>query len=125
MRPLTALFFAAALVTLPVHAEQPDQAAAQLDALEQRLAVSEAQRNELAGQLQQATRPDAERQLQRLREENRRLLQDLEKARSEKPQPLLSEQQLWFVIGGGVALVAFFFGSLLRGNRSARRQWTN
>ncbi|WP_313516777.1 translation initiation factor 2 [Pseudomonas sp.] len=125
MRPLTALLFAAALVTLPVHAEQPDQAAAQLDALEQRLAVSEAQRNELAGQLQQATRPDAERQLQRLREENRRLLQDLEKARSEKPQPLLSEQQLWFVIGGGVALVAFFFGSLLRGNRSARRQWTN
>lgn len=125
MRPLTALLFAAALVTLPVHAEQPDQAAAQLDALEQRLAVSEAQRNELAGQLQQATQPDAERQLQRLREENRRLLQDLEKARSEKPQPLLSEQQLWFVIGGGVALVAFFFGSLLRGNRSARRQWTN
>jgi SH3 domain protein len=125
MRPLTALLFAAALVTLPVHAEQPDQAAAQLDALEQRLAVSEAQRNELAGQLQQATQPDAERQLQRLREENRRLLLDLEKARSEKPQPLLSEQQLWFVIGGGVALVAFFFGSLLRGNRSARRQWTN
>lgn len=125
MRPLTALLFAAVLVTLPVHAEQPDQVAAQLDALEQRLAVSEAQRNELAGQLQQATQPDAERQLQRLREENRRLLQDLEKARSEKPQPLLSEQQLWFVIGGGVALVAFFFGSLLRGNRSARRQWTN
>ena len=125
MRPLTYLFFAAALVALPVHAQQNDEAAARLDELEQRLAVSEAQRCELTEQLERATEPEAGRQLQRLREENRRLLQDLEQARSAKPQPLLSEQQLWFVIGGGVALIAFFFGSLLRGNRSARRQWTN
>jgi SH3 domain protein len=125
MRSFSYLLLTAALVALPVHAQQGDEAAARLDELEQRLAVSEAQRSALAGQLQQATQPAAERQLQRLREENRRLLQDLEKARHQKTQPLLSEQQLWFVIGGGVALVAFFFGSLLRGNRSARRQWTH
>jgi len=125
MRPIAYLFFAAAFIALPAHAQQNDETAARLDELEQRLAVSEAQRTELTEQLQRATRADAGRQLQRLREENRRLLQDLEQARSSKPQPLLSEQQLWFVIGGGVALVAFFFGSLLRGNRSARRQWTN
>ena len=125
MRLIACLFFAAALVALPAHAQQNDETAARLDELEQRLAVSEAQRSELTEQLQRATQPEAGRQMQRLREENRRLLQDLEQARSAKPQPLLSEQQLWFVIGGGVALIAFFFGSLLRGNRSARRQWTN
>ncbi len=125
MRLIACLFFAAALVALPAHAQQNDETAARLDELEQRLAVSEAQRAELTEQLQRAKQPEAGRQLQRLREENRRLLQDLEQARSAKPQPLLSEQQLWFVIGGGVALIAFFFGSLLRGNRSAHRQWTN
>ncbi|WP_213937139.1 translation initiation factor 2 [Pseudomonas sp. dw_612] len=127
------------LVTLsivaPVHGEEAAggnstplslSAGSQIAELQQRLKVSEQQREELNKQLQSA---DAEResaQLARLRQENQRLKLQLKEAQANGPvSRLLTDQQQWFVTGGGVALLALLCGIFASGASRKRRQWLN
>ena len=49
---------------------------------------------------------------------------DLKQAQAEQPPRLLSEQQLWYAIGAGTALLAFVIGRLSAGGRNKRRsEW--
>lgn len=99
--------------------------ASQLTELRQRLAESEKQRDELSRQLQNA---DTEREsilVSRLRQENQRLKLQLKEAQSVVPARLLTEQQQWFVTGGGVAMTALLCGIFASGWRRRRRQWLN
>ena len=94
--------------------------------LQQRLKESERQREELNKQLQTA---DSEREsplLARLRQENQRLKLQLKEAQASSPLPrLLTDQQQWFVIGAGVALLALLCGIFASGASRKRRQWLN
>ena len=128
------------LVTLsimaPAHGEESAEGAnstplslsagSQISELQQRLKVSEQQREELSKQLQNT---DAEResaQLSRLRQENQRLKLQLKEVQASSPLPrLLTDQQQWFVIGGGVALLALLCGIFASGATRKRRQWLN
>ena len=95
--------------------------AAQIAALQQQLAESERQRSEL----QAAPPGERERaQIGRLRQDNQRLKLQLKQAQAEQPPRLLSEQQLWFAVGGGTVLLAFVVGRLSAGGRNKRRsEW--
>ncbi|MES2821483.1 MAG: hypothetical protein V4812_21115 [Pseudomonadota bacterium] len=98
----------------------------QLDSLEQRLAESEQARTELLAQLKAAGSDERDNaQLLRLRQDNQRLKLQLREAQAGQPPRLLSEQQRWFAIGAGVALLGTLFGALLRGKRRSRSQWAN
>jgi SH3 domain protein len=96
---------------------------AQLDQLEQRLAESERVRGELNSQLEAGLADQGNAQLSRLNQDNQRLKLQLKAAQAQQPAKLLNEQQLWFAIGGGVALLAFVLGALARGTRKSRRDW--
>ncbi|RON48702.1 translation initiation factor 2 [Pseudomonas frederiksbergensis] len=123
-------------VVAPVHGEEAApgsnstplslSAGSQIAELQQRLKVSEQQREELNKQLLNA---DAEResaQLARLRQENQRLKLQLKEALANGPLPrLLTDQQQWFVTGGGVALLALLCGIFASGASRKRRQWLN
>lgn len=62
--------------------------------------------------------------LNRLRQENQRLKLKLKEAQAQRPNQLLSEQQMWFAIGAGTALLAFIVGRLSGGSRNKRQsQW--
>ncbi|MGH8437431.1 MAG: hypothetical protein ACRERX_23890 [Pseudomonas sp.] len=132
------LLFVALLMTGQLQAEEipaaPDSpqplaatttAETQIDSLEQRLAESEQQRSELAAQLQNTSGERENAQLTRLRQDNQRLKLQLKEAQAEQQPRLLSEQQLWFAIGSGVALIAMLCGAMLRGSRKTRREWIN
>ncbi|MDP9525085.1 translation initiation factor 2 [Pseudomonas protegens] len=100
-------------------------AGSQITELQQRLKESERLREELSKQLQSA---DAERespQLARLRQENRRLKLQLKEAQANPVPRLLTDQQQWFVTGGGVALIALLCGIFASGGHRKRRQWLN
>ncbi|NVZ63790.1 translation initiation factor 2 [Pseudomonas gingeri] len=100
-------------------------AGSQITDLQQRLKESERQREELSKQLASA---DAEResaQLSRLRQENQRLKLQLKEAQANPVPRLLTDQQQWFVTGGGVALLALLCGIFASGGRRQRRQWLN
>ncbi|AXK56293.1 MULTISPECIES: translation initiation factor 2 [Pseudomonas] len=100
-------------------------AGSQITELQQRLKESERLREELSKQLQSA---DAERespQLTRLRQENQRLKLQLKEAQANPAPRLLTDQQQWFVTGGGVALIALLCGIFASGGHRKRRQWLN
>ena len=69
-------------------------------------------------------------QLAQLRQENRRLRLQLHEEQAKmqsqaNAQPrLLSEQQQWFAIGGGVGVLGFLLG-VLTTRSGRRRQWLN
>lgn len=98
---------------------------AQLDQLEQRLAESERLRNELSSQLENGQGQQESAQVTALRQDNQRLKLQLKAALAQQPPRLLNEQQQWFAVGGGVALLAFILGAVARGRRKSRRDWMN
>lgn len=100
-------------------------AGSQIIDLQQRLQDSERQREELSKQLQSTDTERESPQLIRLRQENQRLKLQLKEAQAVSPQRILTDQQQWFVAGGGVALVALLCGIFASGGRRQRRQWLN
>lgn len=93
---------------------------ARISELQQQLAESERQRTEL----QASSNEQGNAQLSRLRQENQRLKLQLKQAQAQQPPRLLNEQQLWYVIGAGSALLAFIVGRLSGGRRNKRRsEW--
>lgn len=128
------LLLTALSVTPAVHAEQSQplalnpvpaatapasDSAAQIAALQQQLADSESQREAL-----QATAGERDSaQISRLRQDNQRLKLQLKQAQAQEPQRLLSEQQLWYLIGAGTALIAFVVGRLSGGRNKRRSEW--
>jgi SH3 domain protein len=98
---------------------------AQLDELEQRLALSEEQREALTVELQSSAEVRESAHLQRLRQDNQRLKLQLKKLQASAPQPLISEQQMWFAAGAGAGLLGVIIGALLRNGRRSRREWLN
>lgn len=128
------------LVTLsivaPAHGEENAEGAgstplslsagSQINELQQRLKESERQREELNKQLQSADGERESAQLTRLRQENQRLkLQLKETQAGSSISRLLTDQQQWFVVGAGVALLALLCGIFASGARRKRRQWLN
>ncbi|WP_339079486.1 translation initiation factor 2 [Pseudomonas sp. TMP9] len=104
---------------------QATSAQAQIDQLEQRLALSEEQRAALSSELQSNASERETVQVQRLRQENQRLKLQLKQVQASAPLPLISEQQLWFAIGAGAGLLGVLIGALLRSARRSRRDWLN
>ncbi|SDH40234.1 hypothetical protein [Pseudomonas panipatensis] len=80
-------------------------------------------------QEQQRRLADTEQQraaLDDLRQENRRLKQQLSDAQAQRSPRLLTEEQSWFATGAATALIAFVLGALSRGiRRRQRREWIN
>ncbi|MBC9250036.1 hypothetical protein A9179_07065 [Pseudomonas alcaligenes] len=100
-------------VTSPSHNDK-------LAELQQQLADSERQRSELLANSSEQNNA----QLNRLRQDNQRLKLQLKQAQAQQPPRLLSEQQLWYTIGGGSTLLAFVIGRLSAGRRNKRRsEW--
>ncbi|WP_426141642.1 translation initiation factor 2 [Pseudomonas sp. DWP3-1-2] len=110
-------------LTAPAETESIEQS--QVNELQQRLLESEHQREELIKQLQNASAERESAQLSRLRQENQRLKLQLKESQSVEPQRVLTEQQQWFVAGGGVAIIALLCGIFASGSRRKRRQWLN
>ena len=100
-------------------------AGSQITELQQRLKESERLREELSKQLQTADAARESVQLSRLRQENQRLAQQLKDAQGSTLPRWLTDQQQWFVIGAGVALVALLCGIFASGGHRRRRQWLN
>ena len=134
MRPGPRSFlFTLLLLPFALHAEQTPPALsatataeqAQIDALEQRLATSEQQREALGAELQASGGNSDSALIQRLRQENQRLQLQLKKTQADAPEPLLDDRQQWFAVGAGAALLGVVLGGLLRGKRRSRREWIN
>lgn len=98
---------------------------AQIDELEQRLAISEQQREALGAALQSSASERETVQLQRLRQDNQRLKLELKKAQSSTAPAFISEQQMWFAIGAGAGLLGVIIGALLRRGRRSQSEWLN
>ena len=123
------------LVVNPAHGEESApggsstplslSAGSQINELQQRLKASEQQREELNKQLQNADSERESAQLSRLRQENQRLKLQLKEAQASTSPRLLTDQQQWFVTGGGVALIALLCGIFASGASRKRRQWLN
>ncbi|WP_237886363.1 translation initiation factor 2 [Pseudomonas sp. PGPR40] len=127
------------LVTLsimaPAHGEESAEgggstplslsAGSQITELQQRLKASEQQREVLSKQLQNTDGERESVQLSRLRQENQRLKLQLKETLASPLPRLLTDQQQWFVIGAGVALLALLCGIFASGARRTRRQWLN
>ena len=100
-------------------------AGSQVTELQQRLKESERLREELSKQLQTADATRESAQLSRLRQDNQRLAQQLKDAQGSALPRWLTDQQQWFVIGAGVALVSLLCGIFASGGHRRRRQWLN
>ncbi|MCL6703423.1 translation initiation factor 2 [Pseudomonas sp. T1.Ur] len=127
------------LVTLaigaPAHGEETAEAGhstplslsagGQIAELQQRLKDSERMREELTQQLQNTNGERESALVGRLRQENQRLKLQLKEAQASPLPRLLTDQQQWFVVGAGVALLALLCGIFASGGRRQRRQWLN
>ncbi|MBC3364608.1 translation initiation factor 2 [Pseudomonas sp. SWRI154] len=100
-------------------------AGGQIAELQQRLKDSERMREDLTQQLQNANGERETALVARLRQENQRLKLQLKEAQASPLPRLLTEQQQWFVVGAGVALLALLCGIFASGGRRQRRQWLN
>jgi septal ring factor EnvC (AmiA/AmiB activator) len=113
-------------LSTPGNAKSPSLSTdSQISELQQRLKESERQREELSKNIQSVDTSSDSPQLSRLRLENQRLKLQLKEAQAVLPQRFLTDQQLWFVAGGGVALIALLCGIFASGWRRQRRQWLN
>jgi len=122
-------------VGAPAHGEESTEgshstplslsAGSQITELQQRLKESERLREELTQQLQGANSERESALVGRLRQENQRLKLQLKEAQASPLPHLLTDQQQWFVIGAGVALLALLCGIFASGGRRQRRQWLN
>ncbi|MCO7567907.1 translation initiation factor 2 [Pseudomonas sp. S 311-6] len=101
------------------------EAGARITELQQRLEESERQRATLAQQLQNADSERLDAQLTRLRQENQRLKLAIKELQASPAQALLTDQQLWFLIGSAVALLSAVCGIFASGGHRRRRQWLN
>ncbi|MDQ0702140.1 SH3 domain protein [Pseudomonas sp. W3I7] len=97
----------------------------QITELQQRLKESERLREALSKQLQSTENARESAQLNRLRQENQRLVQQLKETQGGALNRWLTEQQQWFVTGGAVALIALLCGIFASGGHRRRRQWLN
>ncbi len=121
------------LLTPLTQAEEPNapstplslSAGSQITELQQRLQESERLRETLTQQLHNADSERESAQLARLRQENQRLKLSLKEHQAKAPERLITDQQQWFVIGGGVALLAALCGIFASGGHRKRRQWLN
>ncbi|MEK1904906.1 MAG: translation initiation factor 2 (IF-2, GTPase) [Pseudomonas sp.] len=122
---LTTTWAAAEETVLPLPAATPAATVtvasneSRISELQQQLEESERQRNEL-----QANAGQESPQLNRLRQDNQRLKLQLKQAQAQQPPRLLTEQQQWYAIGVGSALLAFIVGRLSAGRRNKRHsEW--
>jgi septal ring factor EnvC (AmiA/AmiB activator) len=133
--PLCLMWVTLAIVA-PAHAEEIAEgsqstpvslsAESQIAELQQRLKLSEQRREELSRQLQGTHAERESVQLSRLRQDNQRLKQQLKESESGSPlRRFLTDQQQWFVVGAGVALLALLCGIFASGTYRKRRQWLN
>jgi septal ring factor EnvC (AmiA/AmiB activator) len=97
----------------------------QIAELQQRLKESEHQREALSNHIQGVDTERESPQLSRLRLENQRLKLQLKEAQSALPPRMFTDEQQWFVAGGGVAVIALLCGIFASGWRRQRRQWLN
>jgi hypothetical protein len=100
-------------------------ASSQIAELQQRLKESEHQREALSNHIQRVDTERESPQLSRLRLENQRLKLQLKEAQSVLPPRMFTDEQQWFVAGGGVAVIALLCGIFASGWRRQRRQWLN
>ena len=100
-------------------------ASSQITELQQRLKESEHQREELSNHIQGVDTERESPQLSRLRLENQRLKLQLKEAQSVLPPRMFTDEQQWFVAGGGVAVIALLCGIFASGASRKRRQWLN
>lgn len=100
-------------------------ASSQIAELQQRLKESEHQREALSNHIQGVDTERESPQLSRLRLENQRLKLQLKEAQSVLPARMFTDEQQWFVAGGGVAVIALLCGIFASGWRRQRRQWLN
>jgi SH3 domain protein len=92
---------------------------------QQAATAAEVTSSALESQLQQQVAQQTQ-QLQAANKENQRLKQQLDQALSDSaPSPLITEQQMWYIIGAASVLLGMLAGSLLRGSRRTRREWLN
>jgi len=101
------------------------EAGARITELQQRLEESEKQRAALTEQLHNADSGRESAQLTRLRQDNQRLKLSIKQMQADTAQSPLSDQQLWFLIGSGVALFSVLCGIFASGGHRRRRQWLN
>ncbi|MCF5547381.1 translation initiation factor 2 [Pseudomonas salomonii] len=133
LRPLCLL--AVLMIGATAHAEETSNTGSsaplslsvgsQITELQQRLKESERLREELSKQLQSTENARESAQLNRLRQENQRLVQQLKETQGGALTRWLTEQQQWFVTGGAVALIALLCGIFASGGHRRRRQWLN
>ena len=100
-------------------------ASSQITELQQRPKESEHQREALSNHIQGVDTERESPQLSRLRLENQRLKLQLKEAQSVLPPRMFTDEQQWFVAGGGVAVIALLCGIFASGWRRQRRQWLN
>lgn len=127
MRHATLSLLVALCLSAPLYAQEAAPPAAEPAAPTEQpaqAAAAEPPSTETAERRAAGERDQANAQLTRLRQENQRLRAQLQEEQAKLPPALLTDQQQWFAVGGGVGVSGFLAGVLVsRGRR--RRQWLN
>lgn len=128
MRHATLSLLVALCLSAPLYAQEAAPPAAEPAAPTEQptpaAATTEPPSTETAERRAAGERDQANAQLTRLRQENQRLRAQLQEEQAKLPPALLTDQQQWFAVGGGVGVLGFLAGVLVsRGRR--RRQWLN